>query len=157
MTIRRLLDDLDLSRDRFVNGKPDAILAFAEDVGADPITLLQDSVEIQTRYNRFRGEDINSSFMSAKIRKICPECLREDGGPEAWKHWLLWCFQHVDGCPNHRTRVVEIGDGKTICDLREVIEGRMALQAFEQPEPFSPLPGRSGSLGVSTGSTMHPG
>lgn len=137
MTIRRLLDDLDLGRDRFVNGKPDAVLAFAEDVGTDPAALSQGAVELLTRYSRFRGEDSSLGFISGKIRKICPQCLRDDGGPETWKHRILWCFQHVDGCPVHRIRLMEIADGKVVCDLREVIEGRAALDALNTVEPFS--------------------
>ncbi|MDN3711188.1 TniQ family protein [Paracoccus cavernae] len=138
MTIRRLLEDLDLGRDRFVNGKPEAIESFAEDVGTDPRELSRGTVELLSRYGRFRGEDISTGFISTKIRKFCPQCLMEDGAREVWKHRLLWCFQHVDGCPDHGSRLVEIADGKAACDLREVIEGRMALQVFDQTEPLSP-------------------
>ena len=137
MTIRRLLEDLDLGRDRFVNGKPEAIESFAEDVGTDPRELSRGTVELLSRYGRFRGEDITRGFISAKIRKFCPRCLMEDGAREAWKHRLLWCFQHVDGCPVHGTRLVEIAGGKNVCDLREVIEGSTALEALNSVEPFS--------------------
>ncbi|WP_158442360.1 TniQ family protein [Paracoccus aminophilus] len=137
MTIRRLLEDLDLGRDRFLTGKPEAIESFAADVGADPLQLSRGTVELLSRYGRFRGEDISTGFISTKVRKFCPQCLMEDGAREAWKHRLLWCFQHVDGCAVHGVRLAELAGSEKVCDLREVIEGRTALEALNTTEPFS--------------------
>lgn len=69
--LRRLLADLRINGVDFEAGEPDALLAFAEAIGAEPQVLSQNTIRRLKRYNRFRGEDFSRSFLSGRVVQFC--------------------------------------------------------------------------------------
>ncbi|RRH77398.1 TniQ family protein [Falsigemmobacter faecalis] len=117
--LRRLLADLRINGIDFEAGEPDAVLAFAEAIGAEPQVLSQNTIRRLKRYNRFRGEDFSRSFLSGRIVQLCSSCLIEQGGKENWHCPIIWSFASVPICARHACVMKQV-EAEDVIDLRDL-------------------------------------
>ena len=97
----RLLKDLGINIEHFTSGREDAVSAFAEAAGLRAEDAHKGAIRVFQRGASFRGEPISKPFLSPRVARYCPVCLREDGDIADRRFRMIWGFRHVVRCDVH--------------------------------------------------------
>lgn len=127
--MQRLLKDLNIPFSAFLAGDPEVVGKLATLAGEARGRVLRGAFRLLSRYHVFRDESCSKSFVTPRVRRICPLCLREDGEMSEWRHRILWCFPCVGVCPDHGAALVTVPPERDGIDVRDAVD---ALGGIDQ-------------------------
>lgn len=148
----RLIKDLGINIEHFTSGREDAVSAFAEAAGLRAEDAHKGAIRVFQRGASFRGETISKTFLSPRVARYCPVCLREDGDIADRRFRLIWGFRHVARCDVHSVWLEKVPFGGEIsirCALGREVMGAQRSSTPDMPDYLSWLRARltSGSPG----------
>jgi hypothetical protein len=105
--MERLLADLGIHKEHFISGRSDAVALLANAIGASAESLDNIAIRVLQRCASFRGEFISKSFLSPRVARYCPACVRQDGPKSNRRQRIVWGLRHVSRCHKHGVWLVD--------------------------------------------------